>query len=422
MAEKVGKGRKVSVTGAEFQERSYLDDLTTAGTLRTGHTNANDWHGLHAQGTHNPRSVPGLQIDGYFPDDSTTIKAQEHQEPEPPLPPAHYYDAGNAYGNNKYPHDSQFVIRLPYKWNGKLVITSAPGVRGQYANDFIIGDYVLAKGYAFAATDKGNSGLQFSRAKFYRNGKKHPGSAVAEWHRRVRELTNAAKDTVEGYYGEEPYRTYITGISNGGYLTRFALENDPNLYNGGVDWEGPLWLPGGPNLLTFLPKALKHFPTSEDEEMSKAGFDKNSKFLWRYYWIWYWRATQRIFREEFDPNYEGSEDDYDYTKRPQEVKEAVTRVSLTGDISKPLITLHGTLDGLLPITKTSDKYAELVNNAGRSDLHRYYRIEGSTHVDSLYDHAGFRDKLRPILPYYRAAFEALEKWVEEGCEPPDEPA
>jgi poly(3-hydroxybutyrate) depolymerase len=29
-----------------------------------------------------------------------------------------------------------------------------------------------------------------------------------------------------------PERTYITGISNGGYLTRYALENTPELYDG----------------------------------------------------------------------------------------------------------------------------------------------------------------------------------------------
>jgi hypothetical protein len=58
MPGKAGKVRRVSVPGAEFQECSYLDDLTTAGTLRTGHTNAQDWHGLHAQGTLNPRDVP----------------------------------------------------------------------------------------------------------------------------------------------------------------------------------------------------------------------------------------------------------------------------------------------------------------------------------------------------------------------------
>lgn len=422
MSEKVGKIRKVSVAGAEFQECSYLDDLTTAGTLRTGHTNAQDWHGLHAQGTRNPRGVPGLQVDGHFPDDSATTAAREYLEPRPGVG-AYYYDPGNFYGNRKYPHDSQFVLRFPNDWNGKLVVTGPPGVRGQYANDFTIGDYALAKGYAFAATDKGNSGLQFSRniKELYPAGKK-PGAAVTEWHRRVRELTIAAKDAAEEYYGEQPDRTYVTGISNGGYLTRYALEKHPELYDGGVDWEGPLWLAEGPNLLTFLPQALK--------DPKEAGFEEESAFLWRYHSIFYWPSTQRIYRQEFDPDYEGDEAEYDYAQRvnpvdpkesprAREIKNAVTRVSLTGDIGKPLITLHGTLDALLPITKTSDVYAELVEKAGRSELHRYYRIQGGNHVDSLYDHAGFRDKLRPILPCYRSAFGMLVRWVEEkDYEPP----
>jgi poly(3-hydroxybutyrate) depolymerase len=87
-----------------------------------------------------------------------------------------------------------------------------------------------------------------------------PGDAIVEWHRRVTELTIAAKEVVRQHYGRAPDFTYMTGISNGGYLTRYALENRPDLYDGGVDWEGPNWRPEGPNLFTFLPAALKHFP------------------------------------------------------------------------------------------------------------------------------------------------------------------
>jgi hypothetical protein len=75
------------------------------------------------------------------------------------------------------------VIRFPNDWNGKVVITGAPGVREQYANDFIISDYVLDKGYAFASTDKGNTGVNF-----FDDGSA-PGGSVMEWHRRVEQLT-----------------------------------------------------------------------------------------------------------------------------------------------------------------------------------------------------------------------------------------
>ena len=107
------------------------------------------------------------------------------------------------------------------------------------------------------------------------------------------------------------------------------------------------------------------------------------------------------------------------------------RVSLTGDIKKPLITVHGTLDALLPITKSSDKYRKLIEEKGCSDMHRYYRIEGGSHVDGLYDYTGpdpknpdlalrkeFREKLRPMLPCYKAAFDRLVEWVEQGATPP----
>jgi hypothetical protein len=352
--------------------------------------------------------VPGIQVDGYFPDTSTFNT------------------------NNGWNHDAQFVVRLPDRWNGKLVVTGTPGNRRQYANDFIISDWVLARGYAFAAIDKGNVGVTF-----YRDGAT-PGDAVAEWHRRVAQLAVVAKLTVLQRYHRLPRRTYVTGISNGGYLTRWQLERYPWLYDGGVDWEGTLFRAEGPNLLTFLPPALKHYPTHRDtgsqaahDAIIAAGFAHGSEFLWDFHYRVYWDLTQRIYREEFDPAYDGAleagipfcqsgtpscDADYDYSSRPQEVKDAVGKVSLTGEIGRPLLTLHGTLDTLLPPAVDSDVYAGLVRGAGRGPLHRYYRVEAGNHVDSLYD--VYPDRLRPILPCYRAAFEALEAWVERHQLPP----
>lgn len=394
----------IRVSGADKQEAFCLDDLTTAGLVANTHTDPRDWAGLHAKDTRNPSGIPGIQINGYFPDDSTS---------------------NTLHGWN---HDAQFVLRLPDTWNGKLVITGAPGVRRQYANDVIISDWVVARGYAYASTDKGNGG-----GSFFRDGAE-PGDAIAEWHRRVTELTIAAKDVVRQRYGHEPERTYMTGVSNGGYLTRWAIENRPDLYDGAVDWEGTLFRPEQSNLFTYLPTALKHYPAFRDrrdlaarDAMIAVGFAPGSEFLWEFHYQVYWDATQRIYREELDPTYDGEAEagtafcapgtpacdaDYDYTARPRAVRDAVAKVSLTGDIRKPMITLHGTLDTLLPITTDSDIYAELVGRAGRTDMHRYYVVEQGTHVDSLYDQ--FPDRLRPILPCYRAAFEALERWVESG--------
>lgn len=398
---------RIDVPRAEVQETACLGDLTTAATLVSGHTNQADWNGLHAAGTENPSGVPGIQVDGYFPDSSTSNT------------------------NNGWQHDSQFVIRLPDEWNGKVVITGAPGVRGQYANDFIIGDWVLAQGYAFASTDKGNTG-----ARFYDDGSR-PGGSVSEWNRRVTQLTRATKAVTKQRYGWSPERTYMMGISNGGYLTRWQLENRAHLYDGGVDWEGTLFRADGPNLLTYLPTALKHYPAhvagsqEAHDAMIGAGFEPGSEFLWEFHYSYYWDLTQRIYREEFDPSFDGDLDagipfcqsgtpscdaDYDYASRPKAVKQAMRRVQLTGDIRKPMITLHGTLDTLLPIRTDSDVYDDLVTRRGHDGEHRYYRIEDGTHTDGL--HSAFPDRLRPLLPCAREAFNALNRWVVDGEQPP----
>jgi hypothetical protein len=400
----------IAVPGAERQEVACLGDLTTAGTLVSGHTNQSDWNGLHAPGTVNPTGVPGIQVDGYFPDTSTTNT------------------------NNGWNHDSQFVLRIPDDWNGGLVVTGAPGVRGQYANDFIIGDWVLSKGFAFASTDKGNMG-----AKFYADGSA-PGGSIAEWHQRVTQLTVAAKAVVKQAYGKKAKRTYMAGISNGGYLTRWQLENNAKLFDGGLDWEGTLFRAEGPNLLTYLPTALKEYPKyaasggtdqAAHDAMMAAGFAPGSEFLWPFHHTVYWDLTQRIYREELDPQWDGDLDagnpfcasgtpscdaDYDYASRPQSVKDAVASVSLTGRIGKPMITVHGTLDTLLPPATDSDVYDALIDSAGAGARHRYYLVEDGTHTDGLYP--AFPTKLRPLLPCARSAFDALTAWVESGTAPP----
>ncbi|ELS51557.1 tannase/feruloyl esterase family alpha/beta hydrolase [Streptomyces viridochromogenes] len=398
--------RDVRVPGAAFQQSACLPDLTTTGLAGTPFTDMADQAGLTARGTRTPAGVPGIQIDGYFPDSSR-------------------FNATHGWR-----HDAQFVLRLPNRWNGGLVVTGSPGTRRQYATDTAISDQVLALGYAYAATDKGNSG-----ADFYRDGKR-PGDAVAEWNARTTQLTRAARKAVAQRYGHAPRRTYMTGLSNGGYLTRWQLENHPELYDGGVDWEGALWTAEGPNLLTSLPTAVaRMLGSGRDEDLYAVGFARGSEFLWPYHEQAYWGVTQKIYRAEFDPAYDpgcpgpsagttperilapcASDAAYDYASRPASVHRAVARVALTGRIGRPLITLHGDLDTLLPKAADSDVYARMIDASGRGPRHRYFTIAGGTHVDGLYDiHP---DRLRPILPCYRSAFDALVSWVERGTRPP----
>jgi hypothetical protein len=300
--------------GAQTIKTACLTDLTTAGTIRTGHTNPADWAGLHATGTTSPTGVPGIQVDGYFPDTSTTNT------------------------NNGWQHDSQFVLRIPDAWNGKLVVSGAPGNRAQYANDVILSDWVLAQGYAFASTDKGNVGLDF-----WGDGST-PGGSVREWNHRVTQLTEAAQDTIRRVRAGQVQRTYMAGISNGGYLVRWQLENRPDLYDGGLDWEGVLFRADGPNLLTYLPTALKNDPTYA------AG----------------------------GPGAQAAHD-----AMIAAVHDAIRSVELTGRLDKPLISLQGDTDTLLPIATDQDVYAALVADTGRGGAHAAYRIEGGTHTDGF---------------------------------------
>ncbi len=305
---------QLTVPGAERLEAACLADLTTAGTIKTGHTDPSGFTGfggLSVPGTKTPSGVPGIQLDGYFPDTSTF---------------------NTTHGWN---HDAQFVIRLPRHWNGGLVVAGPPSIRRQYASDVIISDYVLSRGYAYASTDKGNSGPML-----YTDGQQ-PGDVIAEWHSRVTELTVAAKDVLAQRYHREPRRTYVAGFSAAGYLARWQLENRPDLYDGGIAWSGVLMTPER-NLLTYLPTALRHYPQyvangsqEAHQALLDAGFPSGSEPTWEYSYRAFWDNFQRILREELDPTYDGDtlaghplcasgtvdcDADYDLASRPSEVR------------------------------------------------------------------------------------------------------
>src|SRR4051812_7775665 len=82
----------IRVPGAEFQRVECQPDLSATRLAAIGRSDASDWAGLHSVRSTNPPAGGGIQIDGYFPDDSKTSS------------------------ENGWNHDSQFVIRLPDYW------------------------------------------------------------------------------------------------------------------------------------------------------------------------------------------------------------------------------------------------------------------------------------------------------------------
>ena len=77
--------------------------MTTSALANTDYTNPANYRLQVPSATILPRDVPGIQVDGYFPDTSTFNT------------------------NHGWNHDAQFVIRLRIIGTGKLVITGAPG-------------------------------------------------------------------------------------------------------------------------------------------------------------------------------------------------------------------------------------------------------------------------------------------------------
>src|SRR5215471_2439056 len=179
---------------------------------------------------------------------------------------------------------ARFLLRLPNGWNGRLVVAGASGTRSEFNGDFAWSDYVVQKGYAYASQNKGVLNLQLSTAAdplacrlnpaspvfvhFYDND---PAAVFTRWNEVMLGATEIGRSAVEFRYGRRPGRTYAVGTSNGGYQVRRAMETAPELFDGGVDWEGTFVDPVAPNILSTLPPAILNYP-----DYVASGFDAGS--------------------------------------------------------------------------------------------------------------------------------------------------
>src|SRR2546427_6188995 len=378
------------------------------------------------------KAVPGLQLDARIASDPT----------------------GQA----------RFLLRLPDDWNGRLVVAGASGTRSEFNGDFAWSDYVVQKGYAYASQNKGVLNLQLSTSAdplacrlnplspvfvhFYDNDPLQPFTRWAEFMIKAAEL---ARDGVKAGYGRSPRFTYAVGTSNGGYQVRRAVELAPELFDGGVDWEGTFVDEHAPNLLTDLPPAILNFPdyvaskldpaSAAAQKIRGAGYPPDittgTLSLWQSYSNAFWEVTQCQWQKRLDPTYDtygSGTGTYNYVSRLSfsDVGAQFAAVATTGKIRRPLITVAGTMDALLPIDHHARAYARKVASASkqtrdddededrgdRRPAYRLYEIQNGNHIETFQD---FFPQLELIEPHAQRAFDLLVRHVEHGMPlPPDQ--
>jgi hypothetical protein len=378
--------------------------------------------------------VPGIQVEGWFADDPT--------------------------------QQARFVLRFPDDWNGKLVVAGASGTRSEYNGDWAWSDYVLPQGYAYASQNKGV--LNFHVVNFgsvpqpdsdaFSCRVNPPGGALSllwvhfydvdpqkpftQWTQYMLQTAQLAQSAAKANYHSFPRRTYAVGTSNGGYQVRRAMEEAPNLFDGGVDWEGT-YIDPTENILVDLPIAVKNFPAyvASDydpdgvaaQNIMNAGYPPDivhrntttgavTSSLWGSYYNDFWEVTTCQWQQRFDPAYPtftAGPGNYDYLSRLglPGVFDSMAAATTTGKIKKPLITVAGTMDALLPIKHQARAYESAVdasrkgNNDKRNAQYRLYEVQNGNHIESYVTPF---PELVVIQPHAQKAFDLLVSHVENN--------
>ena len=328
---------------------------------------------------------------------------------------------------------------------------------------------MVQKGYAYASQNKGVLNLQLSNAadplacrlnpdlpvfvRFFDNEDGQPFTRWTEFMIRAGEI---AREGVKAAYGPPPRYTYAVGTSNGGYQVRRAIEEAPHGFDGGVDWEGTFVDPHAPNLLTDLPPAVLNFPdyrasgfdtnTTAAKNIVAAGYPPDVKpdlptvplTLWNRNWTSFWEVTLCQWQKRLDPTYNtyvSGTGTYNYINRLSfsNVGAEVAAFQTTGNIRRPLITVAGTMDALLPIDHHARAYARKVEAARNKDkrddddderderhdkraAYRLYEVQNGSHIET-YKQESF-STFEFIQPHAQRSFDLLVDQVERGVSLP----
>ena len=350
---------------------------------------------------------------------------------------------------------ARVLMRLPDNWNGRLVVAGASGTRSEFNGDFVWSDYVTQKGYAYVSQNKGTLNLTLSNAAdplacrlspsltifvhFYDDD---PGMPFTRWATFMAEAARLGRAGVQIHYGREAQHTYAVGTSNGGYQVRRAMESYPELFDGGVDWEGTFVQAAIPNLLSTLPPAILNYP-----DYVASGFNPNStaaknilaagyppdltttqegtiSSLWGLHYLQFWEVTMCQWQKRLDPAYDtygAGLGNYVFVNRLSlsNVAENLADFRTTGRIRRPLITVAGTMDALLPIDDNARAYARRVAATARENkeapAYRLYEVQNGNHIETF--KLTF-PQLELIQPHAQLAFDLLVSAIENHAELP----
>jgi pimeloyl-ACP methyl ester carboxylesterase len=366
--------------------------------------------------------------------------------------------------------NARWLLRLPADWNGRLVMGVPAGTRSEYAGDWAHSDYLVQKGYAYVATNKGHlnsrpgslddpkschqspPGVATSNVLLRLYESDSPDS-IPGWFTRTLEGVEIAKDLAVVNYGAAPSRTYLVGISAGGLVVRRLLEVASDVFDGGIAWESPSATrnPLNDGLLAEFPVGLRNFPDYAASSYSPAsagyqamlafGFPPDTfasnanpasprgSYLETNYNAG-WNVLQCGSVGSLDPTYATSAPppesyaNYNFLARLKRLDDdaralfwRMAQIIHTGSLAKPMISIHGTMDALA-LMAHARAYHDSVVAAGVADLHRLYEIQNGSHNDNNAAPPRNFIQIERIAPYFASAFERLVSWVESGKLPP----
>lgn len=267
--------------------------------------------------------------------------------------------AGNGYkeilGNLS---GTDYLIRFPDpidRWNGMLVVFCHAWNLGLEPDVSTFRTYANARidqGYAFAASTFGEGGYPIRKAVI-----------------RTQQLTQYVvhKYNVEG-------KIFLVGISMGGNVALQLGAKYPKLYSGVLD------VCGSKNLTASY--EMGSWVSLDDAALTAELEALGPPVAGVPFSIRYYPCTSLQNLRDFVGN--RSEDIADECRgTPQERPCAYKRISpvySATNLKIPVITIHGTLDGIVPLSQTL-AYQAAVAEAGHSDLYRLVIVNGGGHFN-----------------------------------------